>query len=70
MLLLDHRGAVDGLPLPDDRGAIAVAIPIIVAVALADGHAGADRTDLDAYFIRQGRAASPATVAITKAYSS
>jgi len=68
MFLLDHGGAVDGLPLLDDRGAIAVAIPIIVAVALANAHAGADRTHLDAYFIRQGGRGQPGTVAITKAY--
>ncbi len=54
--LLDHRGTIGGLTFLDDRGAVTIAIPIIVPMAFADRHAGANR------------AASAATVAITKAY--
>src|ERR1700675_2984368 len=55
--LLDDSGAVGGLAFLDHRGAvtIAVAIPVIVAVAFAAGHASANWANLDADFFRQSR---------------
>src|SRR3954462_3542694 len=55
IFLLDHRGAVGGLALPDDGGAVAIAVPLTIFVRLSDGHTGTDRTDVNADFVGQRR---------------
>ncbi len=45
MLFLDDRSPVDRLALHDDGGTVAIAISIVIAMALADGHADTDRSD-------------------------
>jgi hypothetical protein len=56
VILLDHRGAVGGFTLLDDRsGTVTIAIPIIIPMAFADCYASPDRANPNAYFFRQSR---------------
>jgi thioredoxin reductase (NADPH) len=55
MLFLDDRGPVDRLPLLDDGGTVAIAVPIVIAMALADGHAYTDRSDANTDLFRGPR---------------
>ena len=51
-LLLDDCFPITGLMLLDDGGAVAIAVPVVVPMAFAHGHAGADRPGADADLIR------------------
>jgi hypothetical protein len=55
VLFLDDRGPIDWLPLLDDRGTFAVAIPIVIAVAGSDSYAHPDRTDANTDFFGHRR---------------
>lgn len=55
MLFLDDRSSVDRLPLLDDGGTVAIAVPIVIAVALADGHACTNRSDANTDFFGHRR---------------
>jgi hypothetical protein len=57
MLFLDDGRPLARLALPDHRAiAIAITVTVVTPVTLADGYAGANRTNANANLIRKGRA--------------
>jgi hypothetical protein len=55
MLFLDDRGPIDRLPLLDDRGTFAVAVPIVIAVTVSDSYAYTDGPDANTDFFGHRR---------------
>ena len=45
MVFLNDRSPVDRLPLLDDGSTVAITVSIVIAMAVADGHADTDRSD-------------------------
>jgi len=54
-LLLDDRGTVSRLALLSHRGAIPIAVTIIVPVTFSDCNASTNRTNPNAHIIRESR---------------